>query len=84
MGCWKKPAAGHDLCYLVSGDNTVSFVTSANANVSVMAGHATKNITSGRSDQRSWYQRSYGANVAAAMAYIIATIGMSGLKAHMS
>ena len=60
----------------------VSFVTSANANVSVMAGLATKNITLEDPTSAPNYQKIIWGVLAAAIAYIIATlIGIDGLKA---
>lgn len=60
----------------------ISFVTSANANVSVMAGLATKNISLEDPTGAPNYQKVVWGVMAAAIAYIIATlIGIDGLKA---
>lgn len=60
----------------------ISFVTSANANVSVMAGLATKGISLEDPTGAPNYQKIIWGVLAAAMAYIIGTLlGIDGLKA---
>lgn len=70
------------ICILYLIIMLISFVTSVNANISVMAGLATKNISLEDPTGAPNYQKVLWGVISAALAYIVgSTIGIDGLKA---
>lgn len=73
---------GTIICILYLVIMLISFVTSVNANISVMAGLATKNISLEDPTGAPSYQKIIWGVLSAALAYIVgSTIGIDGLKA---
>lgn len=73
---------GGIICILYLIIMLISFVTSVNANISVMAGLATKNVTLDDPTGAPAYQKILWGVISAALAYIVgSTIGIDGLKA---